>query len=108
MFYTGEEMAIRMATLYNGNMLASSFSGLIAAAVFQLDQRHGLAGWQWLFEWLKNTFILPELRLTIPDHPRSHLKRHRNSRHLHAPGQSIEDSLAHTRGERTCSPSHLR
>jgi hypothetical protein len=24
MFYTGEEMAIRMAILYNGNMLASS------------------------------------------------------------------------------------
>jgi hypothetical protein len=49
MFYTKKEMATRMAILYTGNMLASSFSGLIAAAVFQLDGRHGLAGWQWLF-----------------------------------------------------------
>lgn len=49
MFYTKKEMATRMAILYTGNMLASSFSGLIAAAVFQLDGRNGLAGWQWLF-----------------------------------------------------------
>jgi len=52
MFYTKKEMATRMAILYTGNMLASSFSGLIAAAVFQLDGRHNLAGWQWLFVWL--------------------------------------------------------
>lgn len=49
MFYTKKEMATRMAILYTGNMLASSFSGLIAAAVFLLDGKHGLAGWQWLF-----------------------------------------------------------
>jgi hypothetical protein len=31
-------------------MLASAFSGLIAAGVFAgLDKKHGLAGWQWLF-----------------------------------------------------------
>lgn len=49
MFYTKKEMATRMAILYTGNMLASSFSGLIAAAVFQLDGSKDLAGWQWLF-----------------------------------------------------------
>jgi hypothetical protein len=59
MFYTKKEMATRMAILYTGNMLASSFSGLIAAAVFQLDQRHGLAGWQWLFVWLNSKLVLP-------------------------------------------------
>ncbi len=39
-----------MAILYTGNMLASSFSGLIAAGVFAgLDGVHGWAGWRWLF-----------------------------------------------------------
>ena len=61
MFYTKKEMATRMAILYTGNMLASSFSGLIAAAVFQLDGRNGLAGWQWLFVWLRKRPILPSL-----------------------------------------------
>ena len=37
-----------MAIFYTGNMLAASFSGLIAAAVFStLDGRNGLAGWRW-------------------------------------------------------------
>lgn len=48
MFYTRKEMAVRMSVFYTGNMMASSFSGLIAAAVFAgLDKKHGLAGWQW-------------------------------------------------------------
>jgi MFS family permease len=49
-FYTRKEAPTRMAILYTGNMLASAFSGLIAAGVFAgLDQKHGLAGWRWLF-----------------------------------------------------------
>ncbi|KAG8629692.1 hypothetical protein KVT40_001311 [Elsinoe batatas] len=50
MFYTKREMATRMSILYTGNMLASSFSGLIAAPIFsELSGVKGLAGWQWLF-----------------------------------------------------------
>lgn len=50
MFYTRKELASRMAIFYTGNMLASSFSGLIAAGVFEaLDGVKGLAGWRWLF-----------------------------------------------------------
>ncbi|GJC85507.1 putative transporter C1683.12 [Colletotrichum liriopes] len=50
MFYTRKEIATRMAIFYTGNMLASAFSGLIAAGIFAgLDGKHGLAGWQWLF-----------------------------------------------------------
>ncbi|KAI8165908.1 putative transporter [Colletotrichum sp. SAR 10_70] len=50
MFYTRKEIATRMAIFYTGNMLASAFSGLIAAGVFAgLDGKHNLAGWQWLF-----------------------------------------------------------
>lgn len=50
MFYTRKEIATRMSIFYTGNMLASAFSGLIAAGVFAgLGEKHGLAGWQWLF-----------------------------------------------------------
>ncbi|KAK1625156.1 major facilitator superfamily domain-containing protein [Colletotrichum phormii] len=50
LFYTRKEVATRMAVFYTGNLLASSFSGLIATGVFAgLDGRHGLAGWRWLF-----------------------------------------------------------
>ncbi|KAH8674464.1 putative MFS transporter [Tricladium varicosporioides] len=49
-FYTRKEVATRMAVFYTGNMLASSFSGLIAAGVFSgLDGKHGWSGWRWLF-----------------------------------------------------------
>ncbi|XHG09658.1 hypothetical protein AWENTII_012701 [Aspergillus wentii] len=49
-FYNRKEVTTRMAILYTGNMLASAFSGLIAAGVFAgLDGSHGLAGWRWLF-----------------------------------------------------------
>lgn len=48
MFYTRKEIATRMSLFYTGNMLASSFSGLIAAGIFAgLDGSMGLSGWQW-------------------------------------------------------------
>lgn len=50
LFYTRKEIATRVSILYSGNILATSFSGLIAAAAFNtLDGVHGLAGWRWLF-----------------------------------------------------------
>lgn len=49
-FYTRKEIATRLSILYTGNILATSFSGLIAAAVFNtIDGAHGIDGWQWLF-----------------------------------------------------------
>lgn len=48
-FYTRTEIATRIAVLYTGNILATSFAGLIAAGIFQLDGALGYAGWQWLF-----------------------------------------------------------
>lgn len=50
MFYTRKESATRMSVFYTGNLLASSFSGLIAAPIFSgLEGKHGLEGWRWLF-----------------------------------------------------------
>jgi hypothetical protein len=48
MFYTRKEVATRMSLFFTANMLASSFSPLIAAGVFSgLDGAMGLAGWRW-------------------------------------------------------------
>ena len=42
-FYTRKETATRMSVFYTGNLLASSFSGLIAAGIFAgLDGKKGL------------------------------------------------------------------
>lgn len=44
-FYTRKECATRYAVFYSGNMMASSFSGLISAGIFEgLDDVRGLAG----------------------------------------------------------------
>lgn len=49
-FYTRKESATRLSVFYTGNLLASSFSGLISAGVFAgMEGKHGLAGWRWLF-----------------------------------------------------------
>lgn len=73
-FYTRKEVATRMAIFYTGNMLASSFSGLIAAGVFSgLHGVHGMAGWRWLFliqgvvtigVAIVGVFLLPNTPLT--------------------------------------------
>jgi MFS family permease len=50
MFYTRKESATRMSVFYTGNLLASAFSGLIAAPIFSgMEGKHGLEGWRWLF-----------------------------------------------------------
>ncbi|CAI4212753.1 unnamed protein product [Parascedosporium putredinis] len=49
-FYTRKEIATRLSILYSGNIFATSFSGLIAAAVFNtIDGHQDMKGWQWLF-----------------------------------------------------------
>lgn len=49
-WYPRKELAFRTAILYSGVLLATAFSGLIAAGVLgNLEGVHGIAGWQWLF-----------------------------------------------------------
>jgi hypothetical protein len=44
------EVATRIALLYCAQILATGFSGLIAAGVFAgMDGLKGIAGWRWLF-----------------------------------------------------------
>ncbi|KAK1450635.1 hypothetical protein CCUS01_02091 [Colletotrichum cuscutae] len=49
-WYPRKELALRTAVLYSGVLLATAFSGLIAAGVLSsLEGARGIAGWQWLF-----------------------------------------------------------
>ncbi|KAF4984049.1 hypothetical protein FZEAL_662 [Fusarium zealandicum] len=49
-FYTRKEVAARIAFLYCAQILATGFSGLIAAGIFAgMDGLAGIAGWRWLF-----------------------------------------------------------
>lgn len=48
-WYTKTELGQRIAGLYIAQQVGNAFGGLFAAAVFQLDGLHGIAGWKWLF-----------------------------------------------------------
>ncbi|KAJ3501170.1 hypothetical protein NM208_g16990 [Fusarium decemcellulare] len=48
-WYTKTELGKRIASLYIAQQVGNAFGGLFAAAIFQLDGRHGITGWQWLF-----------------------------------------------------------
>lgn len=71
-FYTRKEIATRISILYTGNILATSFAGLIAAGIFEgLHGVAGQAGWRWLF-FLQGgaTFLVAILGFFfLPDRP---------------------------------------
>lgn len=70
-FYTRKEIATRISILYSGNILASSFSGLIALGVFKLDGKHGISGWRWLFiiQGVATFVIAVAACFVLPDEP---------------------------------------
>ncbi|KAL5406332.1 hypothetical protein PMIN06_000558 [Paraphaeosphaeria minitans] len=71
-FYTRKEIATRLSVFYTGNLLASSFSGLIAAGIFaSLDGKHGLEGWRWLFliQGLVTVFVAVAAFFLLPNAP---------------------------------------
>jgi MFS family permease len=70
-FYTRKEIATRISILYSGNILASSFAGLIALGVFKLDGVHGIKGWRWLFiiQGIATFVIAVAACFILPDEP---------------------------------------
>lgn len=48
-WYTKAELGKRFAALYIAQQVGNAFGGLFAAAIFLLDGRHNITGWQWLF-----------------------------------------------------------
>jgi predicted MFS family arabinose efflux permease len=49
MWYKREEALKRYAIFFQSTSLAGAFGGAIAAGVGNLDGRHGMAAWRWLF-----------------------------------------------------------
>ncbi|KAL8359044.1 hypothetical protein RB601_008107 [Gaeumannomyces tritici] len=49
-FYTRDELAVRIAFMYMGQILSSGLAGLVAAGVFKgMHNVLGLSGWRWLY-----------------------------------------------------------
>jgi MFS family permease len=49
-WYTRAELPPRVAILYGGNMMATAFSGLIAAGITsRMEGAGGRPAWEWLF-----------------------------------------------------------
>lgn len=48
-FYRRHELQVRIALFFSAASLSGAFSGLLAAAIQQMDGVRGLRGWQWIF-----------------------------------------------------------
>jgi MFS family permease len=73
-WYTRKELALRIAILYSGLVLAQAFSGILAAAIFTgMEDVAGLYGWQWLFiiEALMSIVCGIAALWLLPDYPES-------------------------------------
>ncbi|KAL1870424.1 hypothetical protein Daus18300_005110 [Diaporthe australafricana] len=71
-WYPKRQIARRAAVLYSGLILATAFSGLFAAGIFEgLDGKRGLAGWQWLFviEGAGSFIVAMVSFVLLPDYP---------------------------------------
>ncbi|CAG9942846.1 unnamed protein product [Clonostachys rosea f. rosea IK726] len=49
LFYNRKQYALRSAILFSGSQLGNAFGGLLAIAIFDLDDVNGIEGWRWLF-----------------------------------------------------------
>jgi len=93
LFYTRKEIALRIGVLYSANILATSFSGLIAAATFAtLGGAQGLEGWRWLFIIL-GELVVHRCRSWLTSRYRDSSSRYRCD--LHAPRSSTYHPLAY-------------
>ncbi|OJD40717.1 fad-binding domain-containing protein [Diplodia corticola] len=71
-WYKRSELPVRIAILYGGNMLATAFSGLIAAGITsRMDGKAGRPSWEWLFiiEGAMTTVIALLVIPLLPDYP---------------------------------------
>jgi len=48
-FYRPHELQVRIGLFFSASALSSAFSGLLAAAIQQMEGIRGLHGWQWIF-----------------------------------------------------------
>jgi MFS family permease len=72
-WYCRFEVQTRMAVFFSAASLASAFSGLLAAAIVNMDGISGLAGWRWIFilEGIVTVLAGAILYWILPDSPQS-------------------------------------
>lgn len=49
LFYTRRQMALRTAVFFSGSQLGNAIGPLIAIGILELDGKHGISGWRWLY-----------------------------------------------------------
>ncbi|KAM0717210.1 hypothetical protein Q7P37_007062 [Cladosporium fusiforme] len=72
-WYCRFEVQTRMAVFFSAASLASAFSGLLAAAIVNMDGIAGLGGWRWIFilEGIVTVVVGAALYWILPDSPQS-------------------------------------
>ena len=56
-FYKRHDMQFRFAMMFSTTSLAGAFSGLLAAAIQNMDGLRGLPGWAWIFIIVSHAII---------------------------------------------------
>ena len=71
MWYDKKSLATRNSLLFAGSLISSAFSGLLAAAILEMDGLGGVAGWRWLFiiEGGVTVLTVPFAYFILPDKP---------------------------------------
>ena len=82
MFYRRSELQLRIAIFFTAVTLSGAFSGLLAAAIEQLDGKGHLRGWQWIFllEGLFTVLFGLASFFLLPNDPRSMRNLNSNER----------------------------
>lgn len=72
-WYRPEERSLRIAAFISTSLLAGAFNGAVAYAVGQINDVHGLSGWQWLFilEGIPSCAAGLVVLLVLPGYPGS-------------------------------------
>ena len=63
-FYKRHAMQLRFAMMFSVTSLAGAFSGLLAYGIRNLNGKHGIAGWQWIFIVVRRLLVLALSLLT--------------------------------------------
>ena len=58
-FYKRHAMQLRFALMFSVSSLAGAFSGLLAYGIRNLNGKHGIAGWQWIFIVVRRLSLSP-------------------------------------------------
>jgi hypothetical protein len=58
-FYKRHAMQLRFAMMFSVSSLAGAFSGLLAYGIRNLNGKHGIAGWQWIFIVVRRLSLSP-------------------------------------------------